>query len=153
MFTTVEVIRLAHAEVRLLVSPSNHSGYCCVLPLCTWLMERPYCGWKTKLDTSISYDETGLVIVVNTLRADLLCNRLSENSPVFGKPQRIGVRSSLTCASSRNLYILQERCCCYLERPYWFFGRSVIFDYFHFLEVSSRNCTGRRSVCVNVTLV
>ena len=47
-------------------------------------MERPYCGSKTKLDTSISYVVTGLVIVVHTLRENLLCNGLSENSPVFG---------------------------------------------------------------------
>ena len=95
-------------------------------------MDRPYCDWKTKLDTSISYAVTGLVIVVYTLRGDFLGNRISENSPVFGKPQRIGARSSLTCASFRNFYILQERCCCHLERPYWFYGRSVILDYFHF---------------------
>ena len=94
-------------------------------------MKRPYCGWKTKLDMRKSYAVTGLVIVVYTLRGNLLGNRLSENSPVFGKPQRIGVWSSLTCASFRNFYILQERCC-HLERPYWFSGRSVIFDYFHF---------------------
>ena len=59
------VILRAHAEVGLLVSPSNHSGFCCMLPL------------------SISYAVTGLVIVVYTLRGDLLCNRLSENSPVL----------------------------------------------------------------------
>ena len=147
------MIRRAHAEVRILVSPSNHSGYCCVLPLRARHMERPYCGWQTKLDTSISYVVTGLVIVVYTLREDLLCNRLSENSPVSGKPQRIGVRSSLTCVNFRSFYILQQRCCCHLERPYWFSGRSVIYDYLHFLDVSSRNSTGRRSVYVNVTLV
>ena len=88
-----------------------------------------------------------------TSRRNFLCNELSENSPVFEKPQRIGVRSSLTCVSFRNFYISQERCCCHLERPYWFSERSVIFDYYHFLDVSSRNCTERRSVCVNVTPV
>ena len=44
--------------------------------------------------------------------------------------------------------ILQERCCCYLERPYSFSGQSVIFNFFYFLDVPSRNCTGHRSVCV-----
>ena len=89
-------------------------------------------GWKTKLDTSISYAMRGLVIVVYTLRGDLLCNRFFENSPVFGKPQRISVRCSLMCVSFRNFYILQERCCCHLDWPYWFSGQSVIFDYFYF---------------------
>ena len=82
------MIRRAYTEVRLLVILSNYSGYCCVLPLRAWHMERPYCDWKTKFDRSISYAVTGLVIAVNTWRGDLLCNRLSKNSPVFGKPQR-----------------------------------------------------------------
>ena len=95
----------AHAEIRLLVSPSNHSGHCCVLPRRAWHMGRPYCDWKTKLDTSISSAVTGLVIVVYTLCGDFLCNRFSENSLVFEKLQRIGVRSSLTCVFQKFLYL------------------------------------------------
>ena len=70
-------------------------------------MERPYCDWKTKLETNISYAVTDLVIVVYTLRGVLLCNRLSENSPVFEKPQRIRVRSSLACVS--EIFISDRR--------------------------------------------
>ena len=49
-----------------------------------------------------------LVNAVYTLREFLLRNRLSADSPVFRKNQRIGVLSNLTCLNSRKFYILQK---------------------------------------------
>ena len=57
------------------------------------------------------------------------------------------------CVCSWKFYVIQNRCCWHLERPYSSSGQSVIYGYFHFLYVITRNSTGWLSVYVNPTVL
>ena len=109
-----------HVDSLVLLLFAHRGWSSMVLLMCAWQIERPHCGWKTKLDASVLrvLRDARCEISVNanyTLRGVLFSNRLSADFQVFGKPQKMVLRSSFTCVSSWKFYIPQNRYCWHLE--------------------------------------